>query len=279
MIKFVVAAAFIALPVAAFADGSPWLPVPGSGQVTLGWVNQAGDDFYVADQKMTLPSKIKQDTFSIGVQYGLTDEVALDASLNYARSRFAAPAGFPIPHAEESSLGDSTFGIKWRIVDEFDGGNHPTVSLRAAAIIKGNYGVGKIDAIGDGASGVEVSALVGKYLTPALAISGEIGYRYRNHNVPADVFGAIGLNYGFNKFVSASIGYSVVRSRGDLDIGGPGFSPARFPEVREDRNLARVGLGFNLTPRASLDLNYGMVVAGRNTTKANVFGVALNSSF
>lgn len=279
MIKFAAAAVFIALPAVAFADGSPWLPIPGSGQVTLGWVNQSGDDFYVADQKMTLPAKIKQDTFSIAGQYGLSDEVAIDATLNYARSRFAAPAGFPIPHGEESSLGDSTIGIKWRVFDEFDGSNHPTLTLRAAAIIKGNYGVGKIDAIGDGASGIEVSALAGKYLTPALSVSGELGYRHRNHSVPADVFGGINLNYGINSFASASIGYTVVRSRGDLDIGAAGFSPARFPEVREDRDLVRVGLGFNLAPRTSLNLNYGKVVAGRNTTKADVFGVALSNSF
>jgi opacity protein-like surface antigen len=279
MIKFAVAAAIVALPVVALADNSPWLPVPGSGQASVSWVNQAGDDFYVGDKKMTLPTKIKQDTFSISGQYGLTDEVAIDATLNYARGRFAAPAGFPIPHGEESSFADSTIGVKWRISDEFISDNVPTISLHAAAIVKGNYRVGKIDSLGDGASGAEVSAIVGKYLTPSLSLSGEIGYRYRDHNVPADAFGGVDLNYGFNSFLSASIGYSIVRSRGSLDIGATGFSPSRFPEVREDRDLVHAGLGFNLTKTSSLGLNYGQVLSGRNTTKSKIVGIALNSSF
>lgn len=279
MKKITLAAALVVLPLSAIANGSPWLPIPGTGQVSLGWVYQAGDEFYVADQKATLPDKIKQDTFSLNGLYGLTDELAIDATLNYARSRFSPPAGFPVPHADESSIGDSTIGIRWRVVDEFEGGNKPTVTLRAGAIIKGNYDIGKIDAIGDGASGVEVSALIGKFITPSLALSGELGYRYRDKDVPADLFGSIDLNYGINSLLSASIGYTKVQSRGSLDLSSPGFTPSRFPELREDRDLVRVGLGINVAPRTSVSLNYGKVIDGRNTTKADVFGISLSQSF
>lgn len=277
MIKFALAAAFIALPVAALAENSPYLPIPGAGQVSVGLTNQSGDDFWVGSTKMTLPAKIKFNNLSVGAQYGLTDSLALDGSLTYTSSRFGVAAGAST--GNESALSDSTVGIKWRLVDEFDTLGAPTVSLRAGAIIKGNYATGKIDAINDGASGVEVSAIIGKYLTPAFSISAELGYRQRGNTVPKDTFGSIDVNYGFNSVVSASLGFSSVRANGNLDIGGPGFSPARFQEVKEERDLVHAGVNFNLLPGTSLSFNYGKVTAGRNTIKAEVIGVAVTQAF
>lgn len=267
------------LPFAAFAQSSPWLPYAGSGQVSVAVIDQAGDDFWVGKTKMTLPTKIKQDTVSVGAVYALNDDLAIDGALNYTRSRFAPPAGFPIPHAQGSSLSDSTFGVRWRALDEFEHAGLPTVTLRAAAIIKGNYDTGIIDAVGDGGSGVEGSVLVGKYLTTALSVAGELGYRHRNNGVPADLFSSVELNYGFSAGIAGSLGYSAVRSRGWLDIGAPGFSPSRFPEVREDRDLVRAGLSFSVAPHTSLGLNYGKVVSGRNTTKAQLWGASLSQAF
>lgn len=277
MIKIAIAAAMIALPVAAFAEGSPYLPIPGAGQVSVGYTNQSGDDFWVGSTKMTLPAKIKFNNLSVGAQYGLTDSLAIDGTLTYTSSRFGVAAGAST--GNESALSDSTVGIKWRLVDEFETTGAPTVSLRAGAIIKGNYATGKIDAINDGASGIEVSALIGKYLTPAFSISGELGYRQRGNTVPKDTFGSIDVNYGFNSVVSASLGFSSVRASGNLDIGGPGFSPARFQEVKEERDLVHAGVNFNLLPGTSLSFNYGKVTAGRNTIKADVFGVAVTQAF
>jgi len=78
----------LALPAIAAADGSPWLPVPGSTQISLGYINQTGDEFYLGTTETPLPEKLKQDTYSIGAQYGLTDAIAIDARLNYAKINF-----------------------------------------------------------------------------------------------------------------------------------------------------------------------------------------------
>ncbi len=271
MKKKIVVAVMMALPVVAAADGSPWLPVPGSTQVSVGYVNQTGNEFYLGTEKMPLPEDLKQDTYSIGAQYGLTDELAIDAQLNYARISFGSES--------ESALGDSSIGVNWRAYDEFEHAMAPTVTLRAAALIAGNYDVGKLDAIGDGASGVELSVLAGKYLTPKLTIAGELGYRYRSGDVPNDIWFGANVGYSLASFVSLSAGYSATRSQGDLDIGGPGFSPDRFPEVREDRDLIKVGASFTVAPRTSLNINYGTVVSGRNTTKANLWGFSVATSF
>lgn len=277
--KKLVVVGLLVLPGLALAEGSPWLGIPGSGQASVSFINQAGDDFYVAKDKMTLPTKIKQSTVSFGVQYVLSDDLAVDGTLNYAHSRFSPPAGFPIPHGNESSLADSTVGVKWRLVDEFDNAAMPTVAVRAGAIIKGNYQVGKIDSIGDGSSGIEASLLIGKYLTTALSVSGELGYRHRSDGVPADVFSSIDASYSVNARLSLSAGYSMVHSRGSLDLGTAAFAPSKFPLLREDRDLAHIGLGVNLARNVSLAVNYGKVVSGRNTTKADVWGVSLGTSF
>ena len=267
----ILVAIVMALPVIAAADSSPWLPIPGSTQASIGYINQSGDKFYLGTNKMTLPEKLKQDTYFIGVQYGLTDTVAIDAQLNYQKVNFGA--------ASESARGDSSIGINWRAIDEFERAKLTTVTLRAAAIIAGDYETGKIDAIGDNASGVELSALAGKYLTPRFTISGEVGYRYRNNNVPDDIFISTNMGYSLASFLSISTGYTATRSLGDLDIGGPGFSPSRFPEVQEDRDLIRAGAAFYVASNTSLNLNYGTVVSGRNTTKADVWGISVVTSF
>jgi len=44
---------------------------------------------------MTLPAKIRQSTLSLGVQYVLSDALAVDGTLNYARSRFRPAGGLP----------------------------------------------------------------------------------------------------------------------------------------------------------------------------------------
>ena len=279
MKKEIIAAIAMAFPLIAAADGSPWLPVPDSTSLAIGYVNQAGDEFFLGTDKAMLPAKIRQETYSIGIQHGVVDALAIDAKLNYARNRFDAPAGFPLPFGDESALGDSSIGASWRVVDEFEHAGAPTLTLRAAANIAGNYDVGKINAIGDKASGVDLSVLVGKYLTPKFTVAGELGYRYRNHAVPDDVWLGASLGYSVASFASVSAGYTATRSNGNLDIGGPGFSPSRFPEVREDRDLVSAGASFALAPRSSLNVNYGEVVGGRNTTKEKIWGVSLATSF
>lgn len=269
MKKTLIVAVAMALPV--IAEASPWLPIPGSTQLSVGIVNQAGDEFYLGTEKVTLPDKIKQNTYSIGAHHGLTDQLAIDAQLNYARISFGT--------LSESAIGDSSIGIKWRVFDEFESSGTPTLTLRAAANIAGNYEVGKIDAIGDGASGIELAALAGKYLLPNFTIAGELGYRYRNHDVPADIWVGADVGYSMASFVSLSAGFTATRSQGDLDIAGPGFTPARFPELREDRDLVKIGAAFSISPRVSLNVNYAQVISGRNTTKADIWGISVATSF
>lgn len=261
----------LTLPVVAMADGAPWLPVPGSTQLSIGYINQTGDEFTAGTEKMALPMEIEQKTYSISLQHGVNEYLSVDAKLNYASSSFGA--------SDDSARGDSVIGLNWLLVDEFERVGMPTVTLRTAAIIAGDYDTGKIDAVGDGADGIELSLLAGKFLTPKLTVSGKIGYRNRSDSVPDDLFVDVNVGYSIASFATLSAGYSTTRSRGDLDIGGAGFSPDRFPELREDRDLAKIGVAFAVAPQTALNVNYGEIVSGRNTTLASVWGVSMTRSF
>ena len=63
------------------------------------------------------------------------------------------------------------------------------------------------------------------------------------------------------------MGYSSSKFGGSLDIGGPGFSPARFQQVREERGVVKFGLGYAFAGNQGLALNVAKTTSGRNTVK------------
>jgi len=270
--KLIIAIA-MAAPTLAAAESSPWLPIPSSAQVSLGYVNSSGDKFDAGTTRMTLPAKIKQGTTSVGLKLGLTDEFAIDTSLNYVDSKFADAS------QKQGKMSDTTFGARLRVVDEFEHAMAPTVTLRANAIIRGSYETGRPDAIGDGGTGFELSVLAGKYLMPTLAINGELGYRNRDNMIPSDIWVDMNAGYSPMSRLSVSAGATITRSQGDLDIAGPGFTGARFPEVKEDRNLVKLGASYAIMSNLAVNLNVGKVVSGRNATLATLWGASVVSSF
>ncbi len=181
----------------AFADGvSPWLPAPGAGFVNLSYVAQNATEFYVGDQKRGTPPRqatppgpnLGQHTVWLNGMYGLSDEIAIDFRVGLARSYFSPNIPPTGGRDNYSGVTDSNIGVTWRIADELVNPSMPSIALRGGAIIEGSYTAGYINSIGDGASGLEVSALAGKYLADWFAVSGEVGYRVRDEDVPSDLF-------------------------------------------------------------------------------------------
>jgi hypothetical protein len=180
----------------------------------------------------------------------------------------------------DSGLTDSTLGVNWRVLDEFVRPGLPTLTLRAAAILKGNYDGARLAALGNDQNGVELSAIVGKQLTPALALWGELGLQDRAGPVPNAVFYGLGARYSLAPAWSVSLGYNEKKYSGSLDIAGPGFSPARFQEVSAERGVARLGLGYAFAPNQGVSLNLGQVVSGRNTVNDDrIAGVSYTLGF
>ena len=280
-IRTLLSAAALTLPLAALAEGdSPWLPIPGELSLTLNHTEQSASDAYIGDTRLPLSaitggaaSKYRRSTTQLRVGYGLSDSVSLDATLGYGKVKVGAADN-------DSGLIDSVFGVNWHVLDEFERPALPTLTLRGAAIIKGSYDGARLAALGNDQNGFELAVLLGKQITPALGLWAEVGVQHRSGGVPNASFVDLGARYRFAPAWSASLGYSSKQYGGDLDIGGPGFTPARFQEVRAERGVAKLGVGYAFAGNQGLALNLARVVSGRNTVKDNqVIGLSYTYAF
>ena len=264
-----------ALP--AFAAEAPWLPSPGANSLALSFTNQKADTFRAGNMLGQLPVTLKLDTFKLNYNYGISDSLALDVVTGYAKSKFIVVPGLA-PNGGESGVTDSRIGLRFRVLDDL--ADAPlTITLGAAAILKGSYKTGSLPAIGDGANALEISASAGKAITSNFNIYGTLGYRDRKAPVPKESFYEAGLIFNPTPQLGFSLKHEEVRSKGSLDIGGPGFSPARFPEVKEDYGFTSVGASFRLSRNIGIGVQYGEKQAERNTAESKAFGVSLNTSF
>ncbi len=268
-------------PMAALAEGaSPWLPIPGQFTLGVNHTEQSGDSAYIGSTELPLSaitmggaSKYKRATTQLRFGYGLSDALAIDATIGYGKVRVGA--------ADRSSGStDSVIGLSWRVLDEYERPGLPTLTLRGAAILKGSYDGERLAAIGNDENGVELSLLVGKEVIAGLSLWGELGVQKRSGDVPNATVAEVGARYRFAPGWNASVGYSDKRYGGDLDIGGAGFTPARFQEVRAERGIAKLGVGYGFAGNQGVALNLAKAVSGRNTVKDDqIVGVAYTIGF
>ncbi len=254
-----------------------WLPEPGALTVTPNYTYQSFDEFYAGTAKMKLPADITQRTSALRLDYGLTPQLALDAAIGYTDVKFAPPgASF-----KRRGRDDSHLGLTSALLAE--SAEAPAVTLRVGAIFAGGYDVPTtLPPInpGDGASGFETSLAAGKNLGEGFAVYGEAGYRNRNHGVPDDFFGNVGVAKQFGP-VNLNLGYRRTQSLSGGDIGGPGFGTKfGFPGVKEVAQFYEGGVSFTDGGGRSYQFGaakcFGKV---RNTGVATVYTFSISLPF
>ena len=263
----------------AFANGSAWLPAPGGGSVTLSYVWQGSDEFYRSTEKGPTPAggeDLTQQTLWVGGTYGLSDSIALDFRVGLARGSFIEDVP-PAKADDENGLADINLGVTWRVSDEAVN-SMPSIAVRLGGIKSGSYDAGYINSIGDGAEGVEFSGIIGKFITDNIAVSGEVGYRFRQ-DIPDNIFVRLSGGVLLMDRVGVSVNYDMTNAESGLDIGGPGFSPDRFPETEEDIHILSSALSVAVSEQVGLGISYGRVIDGRNTAASDIFSVSLGYSF
>ena len=282
----------------AFAQGSPWIAEPGTGSFSISYVNQNASEFFRQTTKVKGPleatgANLAQNTMWLGINYAASDSVALDIQSAWARSFVAGGVGPSGGQESHSGLYDSNIALTWRVVDELIS-NAPSVAIRVALIAAGSYDTGFINSIGDGGNGFETSLIIGKFGSRA-GFSGEIGFRNRTStlvneeavggllrgtvDIPADMFLNLGLFIPAGDAVTLGLDYRMVNALSGIDIGGPGFSPSRFPGLQEDGHVVGGRLIANVTDTVSLNAFFGQVVAGRNTAASRLLGFGLSFGF
>jgi hypothetical protein len=250
---------------------NPWLPEAGRWNVGLSYSQQSADELYAGDQRADLPADLDQSTLLVNISYAPNYVLALDFTTGYAKSEFISVPGLS-PDDELDGVQDVRLGARYLLRDEVVT-EDLSVTLGAAVIIAGDYDTGALNAIGDGANGLEGSVSLGRQFGNGLALAGDLGYRYRDEDVPNEWFGSLDAIYAFTDRISARVGYSMANATSGLDIGGPGFSPARFPEVEEDFQLASAGVNVAFSSAMSLALDVGQKFDGRNTSRSQIWGL------
>ena len=208
----------------------------------------------------------------------LPDAIAVDLRSGLGRSHIPGPVG-PTPQESFSGLVDTSVSVTWRVVDELVTGGAPSVAIRAGVIAAGGYETGHINSLGDGGNGFEGSVVVGKF-GDRFGASGEVGYRARSNDIPSDTFINLAGFFPVNDRITIAADYRMVNgSDSGLDIGGPGFSPDRFPELQEDAQLLGARVLASVNDSISVSGFFGQIVGGRNTAASRVIGLGVTYSF
>ena len=252
-----------------YADASPWLPIPRTLEVNVSQVVQESTEFYRGTDRRGLPfGRFDQSTTWIGVKYGLSDKFALD--FRGGTSNLDAGA-----LGENRDTVDWTVGITHSFLDEIEHGT-PSVAVRIAAIIAGDYEVGRPNSVGDGADALQVNIAVGKVISARWALAADLGLKFSSDDVPQETMFNAGANFQASDRIGFYAQYQLQRSDGSLDIGESGFTPAAFPETEEEYDRVRVGVGFSATPELRLDFSYYDTLDGRNTADFDAYSLTVS---
>jgi hypothetical protein len=253
------------------AAGNPWLISPETTSIQLSYVKQSTDELYAGETRGSLPDDLTQTTTWVDFAYGLADNMSIDARLGYSNFEFST-------RQDESGTTDASLGLTWRFRDEFVHDTGPSAALRVGVTLAGDYTEGKINSIGDGASGAEISLIVGKIIAAKLSIATDVGYRYRDSGVDNERFASVRGFYSLTNQLHTSVGYSIVRANGNLDISDSQFM-GNFTELAEDVDIVELSVAYQFAGSYQVGFGYGKVVDGRNTGRNKIASISLGRTF
>ena len=258
--------------------GGPWIAQEGESSIFTSYVYDSADTFFSGSRHSSLPfGDLEQQTWTIGVEHGLTDSISVEATTGYTKTNGNAELG------SEEGLNDSRLGLRWRVLDEFseEDPSAATVTLNSRIIIPGSYEEdGFPIAPGDRAFGGEFSTSVGKILNDnGLGVFGEFGIRVRENPVPDDLIFNVGLFQQFFDNYNISAEYRREMALSGIDLGTEAFTPDRARELDQEFDNLEFNLGYTHDPSGvTVGFLYGVTLNGKNTTEKDIFGVSLSYS-
>lgn len=300
---FVVAIAACLSAQSAFSQGSPWIGEPETGTVTFTFVNQNATEYWrpVDGKPVKGPgalgatdSNLAQRTMWVSYNYAVNDFMAVDVQTGYAASFVKGAVGPSGGEQGYDGLFDSNISVTFRLLDELVS-NGPSVAVRVGGILAGGYDTGFINSLGDGANGLETSVIIGKFGRVA-GFSAELGYRYRGStqvnpsaigpttsgvpiDVPNELFTNLAVLVPAGDKVTFGVDYRIVNALSGLYLGGPGFSPSRFPALEEDIQVLSGRAIVQATDSFGFNFFAGQVVRGVNTAASTLIGGGVSFRF
>ncbi len=270
---------------------SAYLPQPGETTLTPLYSYQHTRDFYaLGDRRITLSDPLEQHTARVDLEHGFAPGWALDAAFGWSSVTYdeSSPPFLGVSllgdgRTTREGLIDTRLGLRRLLLDEAVSLSDwaPTLTARAGAIIAGTYETGFVNAVGDGASGAELSLLAAKsFPASGTAIFADLTGRVFEGDVPDGFEASTAVSQRVGDLVF-TLGMRHQESLDGPDILGPGFVTPRglaFPAVREVNTTLEVGLSVPLGP-VTLGLGYARTLAGENTPRKAVYALSAAATF
>jgi hypothetical protein len=304
-IKSVIAVAML-LSITSNANAtSAYLPNRGELDVTVGTTYQQYDRAWQAKQFFEYNRKTTIQEYRLGISYGITDRLSVDANGGYGtltgglggggncatlpQSTYAGrDCQNPIPQGSRDGVLDSRIGLRYSLFSENPAlwNSLPSVAVYAGALIEGDYNP-RPQALGDGASGYEGGIAFGRFWSNiGFGVTADVNYANVSGVVPSYFYGSVGAYKLIGQFF-VSGNYRYQRSQGGWDASGAPYSvPPGTPAdsyvrdaVRilnavgraEDYDVWEVGLGYTTDNGTTIQGAYSETFDGRNTALRETF--------
>lgn len=249
---------------------SAWPLAQGTWSLTPVVTVERFDTFYKGQNRTKTTDHVYQYSELIFLEYGVSQSLTMDFSTGYSHSPHT---NWSDARTTKSGRTDTTLGVRYRILDEFTAikDSTPTVSIRLAGILEGNYATGAANSVGDGANGVELGLLFGKNVPEWNGgYYGSFAYQIRNQDVPDGWLGTLGVFKNVGERWRINAGSRIEWATSGLDIASAewaGYSaPKPFHQTKERRVALETGVSYTDGGNRTWSLNYGRVIDGRNTS-------------
>jgi hypothetical protein len=252
---------------AAALDLNGFQPEAGRGDVAFSLSIESYDEFWVGETKVSDPGVGKVDTtsFTVWIQWGFTDDLALVANLPYVEADSDGAGGFG-----ESSLQDLSALLKVRFARWGGGGSaqHSLVGAVGGRVAASDYEDNQPVDVGDGTSDV-LLRLVYQVEAGAFYFSQQVGYDLRGGDAPDGFPLYTELGYTFGQ-VTLNAYYLDYIADGGTDIGDPGFT---FPSNQDETTRFGAKLYGRVSDRLGFSLLAFTTLDGRNSGDATGYAV------
>lgn len=275
MKKIIATIGLLSTPALVFADGSPWVLPHGTTNLSVSVISGSTDTFFINEESTELPGDISGTYLWLNASYGYDDIWAFDFRTGYAETDFETNP------EDQSDISDTTFGVSYQFFNEFELDNGlPTLTGRLAYTFGGDYEANVIEAIGDGANGIDVSLLVGKSITGSISLFGDLTYRQRNEDVADGIKYLLGAYYNTPiRGLGLQLSVAGIRTDSDINIGSPGFGVDQFSQTDRDSDFLIGGFNYGFVNGISLGATYTSVLDGKNVPDTDVLSVTAGYSF
>ena len=260
----------------------------GKGSITLSLSTESYDEVFLVPQKVNrVPvfDQVNITATSIYADYGLTDNLMVIANLPYIRAEgFASTASQQNNGFENVREGLQDLGLyaKYRFYSKkMSSGSLDFMASAGVEFPVGDYrvdeGLQSIIAIGNRSTDINGLGIVSYQHNSGFFTTGQLGYSFRNNEVPNALLSELKLGYAANGFYIDAFVANQLSSDG-VDILRPGFT-GFFPAT--EVNFTRIGFSGYVPVTDYLGISSGIntIIAGRNIGDATGFYGGLTFSF